>query len=143
MTTSTINPNVPQFQSGLNSSVVRDNFAAAYNDINALWAVIPGVQPPRLREVTTPGTITMTSNDTGISVQNNGSSAVSVNLIAANNATGLPIVVVDSLGNAATHNITLVPNGSDTINGQSSYVIGSAYGSVTMYPITGGWSITA
>ena len=37
-TTSTINPNVPAANSPLSSSTVRNNFLAAYNDVNALWA---------------------------------------------------------------------------------------------------------
>lgn len=40
MTTSTINPNVPAFQSQLDTAPVRANFAAAYSDINALWASV-------------------------------------------------------------------------------------------------------
>ena len=39
-TTSTINPAVPAANSPLSSSVMRGNFQAAYNDVNALWAAI-------------------------------------------------------------------------------------------------------
>lgn len=44
MTTSTINPNNPPANTPLASSVVRANFLAAYNDINALWAALSGSQ---------------------------------------------------------------------------------------------------
>ena len=39
-TTSTINPTVPAANSPLSSAVVRNNFGAAYNDVNALWAAL-------------------------------------------------------------------------------------------------------
>lgn len=39
-TTSTVNPNVPAQNSTLSSSVVRNNFAATYNDINNLYSLI-------------------------------------------------------------------------------------------------------
>ena len=38
--TSTINPNIPANNSNLTSSVLRANYLAAYNDINALWAAL-------------------------------------------------------------------------------------------------------
>lgn len=38
--TSTIDPNVPQPNSPVSSSVIRNNFSAAYNDVNALYALI-------------------------------------------------------------------------------------------------------
>lgn len=40
MTTSTVNPAIPVMSSALASVPVRNNFLAAYNDINALWAAI-------------------------------------------------------------------------------------------------------
>lgn len=143
MTTSSINPLLPPFQSQLTSAPVRSNFVAAYNDINAIWAVIATLSGTgvSLRQVVTPGAITVLITDTGIGVENNSAAPVNVNLLAA--AQGRYIVVKDVGGYAGIHNITLVPNGSDTIDGQSQYVIGSAYGAVTIAPITGGYSILA
>lgn len=42
MTTSTINPAVPVQSSALTSAPIRQNFAAAYNDINSILAIVAG-----------------------------------------------------------------------------------------------------
>lgn len=44
-TTSTIDPNQPSQYSALTSEVVRDNFLAAYNDINNLWTTVNPFSP--------------------------------------------------------------------------------------------------
>src|SRR5579872_5754779 len=62
MTTSTVNPNVPAANTPVASSVVRNNFAAAYNDINALWAAIGGVTGVSSFNGRT-GAVTLTSGD--------------------------------------------------------------------------------
>ena len=45
---------------------------------------------------------------------------------------GRVLQVKDKLGNAATNNITILPNASETIDGASSKVISAAYGSVQL-----------
>lgn len=42
-TTSTVNPNIPSANSPLSSSVIRNNFAATYNDLNSLFASTGGI----------------------------------------------------------------------------------------------------
>ena len=50
--------------------------------------------------------------------------------------------IVDSGGNAGANNITINANGSDTINGSSSFVINEDYGSVTLATTgDGNWHI--
>src|SRR5690349_3845713 len=67
-------------------------------------------------------------------------SATTVNLPAASTRVNQPVKIVDLKGDAASHNITIVPNGSEKIMGQSNLVIVSNYGGVTLWPIaTGGW----
>ena len=69
--------------------------------------------------------------------------AVSVVLPAASTMTGLvPVTIKDLTGGAASHNITITPNGSEKIDGLSSIKISGNYGAFTVKPITtGGWAI--
>ena len=56
---------------------------------------------------------------------------VTVNL-PANPLTGTSITVKDGNGNAAVNNITIVPNGANTIEGNPSYTVNSNYGHVNL-----------
>ncbi len=52
----------------------------------------------------------------------------------------LPKTIEDVSGNAGTNHITIVPAGTETINGLSSIVITVNYGSFTLVPQgSGGW----
>ena len=61
-TTSTINPNSPSQNSALSSSVLRNNFAAAANDINALWTsfsnLVASLAPSATTDTTNASNIT-------------------------------------------------------------------------------------
>lgn len=46
--------------------------------------------------------------------------AITINLLAASGVIGQRLVIVDTAGQAATNNITITPNGSDTIQGENS-----------------------
>ena len=85
----------------------------------------------------TASTYTTESTDTFILVNNAG--AVTITLQAASARNGYPLVIKDVSGAAQTFNITISPNGSDTIEGLTSFVIKSAWGGFTLYPVTGGW----
>lgn len=66
--------------------------------------------------------------------------AVTIQLPTANSRVGVPVSVVDISGAAASNNITILPNGAETIMGQSSLVISGNYGSFNLWPIsTGNW----
>lgn len=69
----------------------------------------------------------------------NRAGAVAINLPTAVTMNGAPLAVKDISGVAHTNNITITPNGSETIEGLASIVINIDYGGYWLYPITGGW----
>jgi hypothetical protein len=62
--------------------------------------------------------------------------AITLNLPAAANKT-CPVLIADWKGDAGTNNITIVPNGTEKIQGRSSWTIAGDTGSVFLRPITG------
>lgn len=84
------------------------------------------------------------SGDTAIIIDTT-TTAIQVTLPLASAENGRVIVIKDSEGSASVNNITVEPQGSETIEGASSLLISSDYGSVILassgsegsYP---GWS---
>jgi hypothetical protein len=68
------------------------------------------------------------------------SGAVEIDLPAAT-ANSLPISIIDDDGSSATNNITIDPDGSETINGETSIEIDQARAAVTLIPFAGRWQI--
>lgn len=69
-----------------------------------------------------------------------GTGANSVQLPDSTQRANQPVSVIDGNNNAATFNITVLPAGSQKIMGQSSYVIKTNSGGITLWPLpTGGW----
>lgn len=89
-----------------------------------------------VRVVTAAGAIDVTSQDVIIGVRKDTPAATIVNLLPAANAS--PLTVKDLAGNAAANNITLTPNGSETIDGQASFVIDSNFAALTVRPLPDG-----
>ncbi len=69
---------------------------------------------------TTPVTVSATT-DCVVATKLAAPGAVAVNLPAGVN--GQMFAIVDQLGDAATNNITITPNGAETINGAATYVM--------------------
>lgn len=86
----------------------------------------------KLLEVTASGDITQAASDEIICVNKTVGAATTVNLMASPE-TGRVVNVLDCKGDANSNNITVDPNGETTINGASTYVINTAYGSIRAY----------
>lgn len=96
------------------------------------------------REVTSSGAITVSaSTDYLILVNKTVGAATTVNFPAGTSSSGgnLSFAIKDKKGDANLNNITIVPNGSDTIQGQASYVINMAGGAAQFVFSNGDWSV--
>jgi hypothetical protein len=52
---------------------------------------------------------------------------------------GLPVIVKDMKGDAGINNITVLPNGADTIDGSASDILNINKAARTYRPVAGGW----
>lgn len=104
-------------------------------DVSALlialgtFAATATTQRATIRTATT-SPITVSSTDYCVVCKLAAPGAVAVTLPAG--STGQLYVILDGTGDAATNNITITPNGSETINGAANYVIRTNNGSVIL-----------
>jgi hypothetical protein len=113
-------------------------------DINALRTSLDAIYAPLTTNYTTvtgTGTYPVAVTDNIILINKTVPAANSVQLPAASSRGGFPITIKDLKGDAATNNITVLPNGAETIDGLLSVVINSNYGSYKFYPAQNGWFI--
>ena len=90
------------------------------------------------RLVTASGAVAVASDDSDIIVvKKTVGAATTVNLPAAADRAN-PVRIVDGKYDAATNNITIVPDGSETLMGGASYVIDSNGASITLTPLADG-----
>jgi hypothetical protein len=89
---------------------------------------------------------TILATDTGPFEGNGGGAAVNFNLPAVadwvSNNPNLPFLRISATD--ITNPVTLTPNGAETINGvtgAAAYTYGTAFDSLDLYPVTGGWRI--
>lgn len=93
-------------------------------------------EPVRIATVT-PDTVTVT--DSVVSYQLAAPGPVAVNLPAG--VTGQVFYLKDGTGDAATNNITITPNGAETIDDASVAVISTNYGALTLIYTGAKWEI--
>jgi hypothetical protein len=81
--------------------------------------------------------------DTAIYIDTSGG-AVEIDLQPGINRLGVPITIKDVTGHANTNNITIKPNGSDTVDGYTNanpLLVSANFGGFRLNPITGGYAI--
>lgn len=94
--------------------------------LGSLLTPIGGASNLPTRVVTTSGAVTVASNDCVVVINKSVGAATAVSLPSIIN--GKLIVIKDGKGDANTNNITI----SGSIDGGSSYVINTAYGSISL-----------
>jgi hypothetical protein len=119
-------------------------------DINALVETLNQFFDQTLifftKTVTAAGTYNVVASDNVVLINKTVPAANSVQLPNAVSRSGLPVTVKDLKGDAATNNITVLPSGSETIDGLASLRINSNYGGYQLLPVqkgptTYGWTI--
>lgn len=86
--------------------------------------------------ITAPGPVTVLNNAGIVRVNQSVGAPITLNLPPAANKT-CPVLIADWKGDAGTNNITVVPNGSEKIQGLSQWVIAGDTGSIFLRPIPG------
>lgn len=111
------------------SGIVHTNVQAALEDIATSPQAI--VETP-----VSASPHTVVAGENFLAVDTSGG-AITINLQAALARSGVPLVVKDVSGNASTNNITIVPNGVETIEGLSSLTLNVDFGGVKLSPKSG------
>jgi hypothetical protein len=83
------------------------------------------------------------ANETIIVVNKTSGAATTINLPPVIAGQTPVIIVKDGKGDASTHNITVTPHGSDTIDGASSHIISVAYGAAIYASNGTQWNVVA
>lgn len=92
------------------------------------------VVAPTLIPIIAGGTTDVEDGAYGYSIQSTVASAITINLPAAEDRGGVPLVIVDVGGVLFTYNATLVCDGSDLIQGQSTFIMDNNYETAYLYP---------
>lgn len=86
------------------------------------------------QHVTAAGPIAVLPNAGIVRIDQTSGAPITLNLPAATGKT-CPVLIADWKGDAGTNNIIIVPNGTEKIQGKSSWIIGTDTGSVFLRPI--------
>lgn len=113
---------------------VLDAVSGSYK-VTTLSALISGTASIE-QHITDAGPVDILPNAGIVRVDQGTGAAITLNLPAAASKT-CPVLVADWKGDAGTNNITIAPNGSEKIQGLSSWTIAGDTGSVRLSPISG------
>lgn len=108
-------------------------------DINALAAMLSTLLQPFegfVQTITAAGPATILNNAGIVQVNQTVGAAITLNLPPAASKT-CPVLIADWKGDAGTNNITINPNGTEKIQGLSSWKIAGDNGSIYLRPIAG------
>jgi hypothetical protein len=89
---------------------------------------------PTLIPIETGGSHNLDFGAYGYSIMSTVASALTLNLPSAEDRAGIPLYIVDLGGVLFTYNATLVCDGSDLIQGQSTFIMDNNYETAILYP---------
>lgn len=115
--------------------ITKSDVQGALEDLDAAAQSLAG----ELRIVTDAGTVTVSSTEGGVAVNKTVGAATTVQLPTATSRNGIPVIVKDMKKDANTNNITVLPAGAETIDGNAQDIININAGSRGYRPISGGW----
>jgi hypothetical protein len=127
---------------------LQDSITGAFSQVGVATLVSSALSPFRI--ITTPGAANVLPTDIVLLFQKTTSGPSTVNLPSAASRQGAPVSIKDLTGDANTNNITIVPFGTETIDGFSAAasaangvaVISVDFGYRAFYPLTSGaWYI--
>lgn len=104
---------------------------------NGFFRVAPNVTETQ-RKVTAAGSVTIAADDSDIIVIAKTVGAATAVALPSAADRSKPVRIVDGKYDAATNNITISPDGSETIMGGASYVIDSNGASIILTPLADG-----
>jgi hypothetical protein len=108
-------------------------------DLDALAEMLaPTFQPYEGVEqhITSAGPVTILDNAGIVRVDQTAGAAIELDLPLASAKT-CPVLIADWKGDAGTNNITIMPSGTEKIQGRSSWVIAGDTGSIFLRPVPG------
>lgn len=127
---------------------LQDSLTGVFSQVGVSVFVASALSASRV--ITTPGAQNVLSTDIVLLFEKTTSGASSVNLPASANRQGAPVIIKDLTGDANTNNITIVPSGTETIDGFDAAdaaangvaVLSVDYGCIQLNPLpTGGWYV--
>jgi len=125
---------------------LQDSITGAWSWVGAASFVSAALTTYRI--ITGAGAVSVLTTDIVLVFQKSPSGASTVNLPASATRVGAPVIIKDLTGDANINNITIVPSGTETLDGFSAAaaaangvaVLSIDYGSMWLVPLTsGGW----